>query len=341
MKVYKDFGRVGVVMCAYNGERHIRQQVQSILNQTIALDEILILDDGGPQRTFSAISDIVSARSEIIRYVYDGRGLGHTQAFGTALVLSTCDWIFISDQDDFWFPGKVQSMLELVLENPGYSVYMNDAEVADGDLNSTGRSKLQQILAAGGDERDFVMGCCMLVNSRFLRRILPIHDDYTGHDNWIAAHADVVNARKIFPVVMQYYRRHGFNVTSHYGSSLRQMSKLRLLGLRVRKLYSGLGRSSAEFEYRQAIALGNGLSLQAECKVDVSESELWSAAVAKHAEYVKHLKVRKGIRKKVAPIRYITAFFLFLTGWYGFSMLGIRAAVLDAIAVDRVTGGDA
>ena len=49
---------ISVALCTYNGERYIREQLESILNQTMPVDEIVVCDDGSTDNTLHIIESI-------------------------------------------------------------------------------------------------------------------------------------------------------------------------------------------------------------------------------------------------------------------------------------------
>src|ERR1700748_3070750 len=92
---------VSVAMCTYNGEKYIRQQLDSILNQTWRNLEIVIVDDGSSDDTFAIISEYAEKDSRI-KCFKNEVNLGFNKNFEHAVELTTGDYIAISDQDDIW-----------------------------------------------------------------------------------------------------------------------------------------------------------------------------------------------------------------------------------------------
>lgn len=98
---------ISVALCTYNGERYIREQLESILNQTTPVDEIVVCDDGSTDSTVSIlqlISELAQGRIHI--YLNDCR-LGYSENFKKAISLCKGELIFLADQDDIWHPDKV------------------------------------------------------------------------------------------------------------------------------------------------------------------------------------------------------------------------------------------
>jgi glycosyltransferase involved in cell wall biosynthesis len=120
---------VSVCVATYNGSKYIKEQLDSILIQLTENDEIIVSDDCSTDNTLEIIREYQDERIKIII----NNGLkGHTYNFENAIKNASGDYIFFSDQDDVWLPGKVEKLLSL-LEN--YSAVFSDAIVVDENLN--------------------------------------------------------------------------------------------------------------------------------------------------------------------------------------------------------------
>lgn len=105
--------RVSVVLCTYNGEKHLARQLDSILQQTCPPHEILVQDDGSADRTCEIVEQYCE-KYPLIRLVRNPENLGFNRNFLDAISKATGDWIALSDQDDIWAPDKIASLLETV-----------------------------------------------------------------------------------------------------------------------------------------------------------------------------------------------------------------------------------
>lgn len=105
--------KVNILMSTYNGERFIREQLESIIQQTYTDWTLLIRDDGSTDRTTAIIEEYV-ARDARIRWINQGdvHNLGVIQSFFTLVKTEPADLYFFSDQDDVWLPDKLQICLE-------------------------------------------------------------------------------------------------------------------------------------------------------------------------------------------------------------------------------------
>ena len=97
-------------MCTYNGQKYIVQQLESIKEQTVPVDEIIICDDCSTDQTVLIIKEYINNFSIPIRLYVNHRNLGYTHNFEKAISLCCGDIIFLSDQDDIWLPHKVETI---------------------------------------------------------------------------------------------------------------------------------------------------------------------------------------------------------------------------------------
>lgn len=104
--------RVSVVMCTYNGERYLREQMDSVLAQDYPVFEIIVQDDCSTDGTWDILSSYRQKRPDLFKIFRNKRNLGFNKNFRTALQRATGDLIAISDQDDIWFPQKIRRQVE-------------------------------------------------------------------------------------------------------------------------------------------------------------------------------------------------------------------------------------
>ena len=106
--------KVFVILSAYNGERYLREQVESILAQTGVEVTLLIRDDGSQDGTPGIMKDIQAVNANV-RCVY-GENIGFRCSFYNMLLESddTYDYYAFSDQDDVWDADKLSHAVELL-----------------------------------------------------------------------------------------------------------------------------------------------------------------------------------------------------------------------------------
>ena len=214
-----------IAMATYNGEKFILEQLESFANQTVLPNEVVITDDCSTDNTLSLINSFKKTAPFTVRVYSNETNLGYTQNFNKALQLCTNELIFLSDQDDVWFPNKIEYILNLTDQHQDKDLFMIDTELTDGNLHPSGLTKQGQIKNAGQGEKAFVMGSCSAVRKRFLDAILPIPESFIGHDDWIVILADFLHLRIIDKTVLQYYRRHDNNVSNVIYNSLTKINR--------------------------------------------------------------------------------------------------------------------
>ena len=115
--------KISICMCTYNGEKFIREQLNSILAQTICPNEIIIFDDCSTDDTVKVIRDFINTTSSIDWKLFINKSNeGWKMNFHSAINEATGDYIFLSDQDDIWELTKVANMIETMNDNPNIDV---------------------------------------------------------------------------------------------------------------------------------------------------------------------------------------------------------------------------
>lgn len=203
--------KISIAMATYNGDKYLPEQLQSFLDQNRQPDELVVSDDGSTDRTLEIVEEFARIAPFEVRYSRNIQNLGYASNFNAVLMKTSGDLVFLSDQDDVWFPEKIRQIEALAEKHPDRLVIMNDAALTDAGLNEVGLTKLGQIHSAGLPDQSFVMGCCCAVRRKLLDLCLPIPADYKTHDDWIVSFAEGLEAKLISSRVLQYYRRHDNN----------------------------------------------------------------------------------------------------------------------------------
>lgn len=105
--------KVSVVMCAYNGEKYIREQIDSILTQTYPIYELIIQDDGSTDSTIEIIKEYQNVDKRVKLFCND-ISLGFNNNFSMAFSKASGDYIASSDQDDIWRSDKIEVLLNSI-----------------------------------------------------------------------------------------------------------------------------------------------------------------------------------------------------------------------------------
>lgn len=108
---------ISVAMATYNGEVYLRKQLDSILHQSLPVDEIIICDDQSSDGTVDIIQEYIKQYPHIHLYKNE-QNLGYKRNFKKALSLCSKEYIFLCDQDDIWDSDKVKEMVAIMNNNP-------------------------------------------------------------------------------------------------------------------------------------------------------------------------------------------------------------------------------
>ena len=161
--------KISIAMATYNGVKNIEAQLQSFITQTHLPDELVVADDASTDSTVAQLEAFAKYAPFPVIIVRNRKNLGYAGNFNVALDKTMGDIVFLSDQDDVWYP-TVNSvhMLAHAKQKPDYLIYMNDAELTDGNLNSVNLTKYGQIKSSGLPDESFVMGCCCAIRRELL-----------------------------------------------------------------------------------------------------------------------------------------------------------------------------
>lgn len=223
-------GKICIVLATYNGEKYLQEMLNSLASQTRPADKIIAVDDGSSDST----QEILRRNQDKLplQLILCAQNHGHRAAFSKGLeeahkILNENDFIALADQDDIWLPEK----LEILERNIGNScLVFGDAEIIDQngnfskpswrafakiDSNCTMKHQIAGI--------NNVTGCLSLFRASLLPQIIPIPENVTVHDRWVAMLALKNGGVKAIPQVVIQYRIHGNNAVG--GAKPASMSK--------------------------------------------------------------------------------------------------------------------
>ena len=198
---------ISVCVATYNGEKFIREQIDSILCQLSSDDEIIVSDDGSTDGTIVIINCIGDKR---IRIIEGPRKHSPTFNFENALKEAKGDYIFLADQDDVWKTNKVEMCMKWLQK---YDCVVSDAQVTDSNLNPLYPSLYAIMQVRQGHIYNTVWkngytGCCMAFRRNILEASLPFPKDIPMHDIWIGNVAAYKYNVKFIPDKLILFRRH-------------------------------------------------------------------------------------------------------------------------------------
>jgi len=224
---------VYILLGAFEGSRHIQRQLDSICAQTHTNWTLLVRDDGSRDHTIEIVNR-VSNRDDRVEIVSDDAHVGCATNF-SRLGIEACRrgaaYAMFSDQDDVWFPTKVEKTLERMLEaeertGPAHPILVHtDLELIDphGMRVHPSFMKFQRIGHMSKRPlktlfvQNFVTGCTAMANRPLLELALPIPHQALMHDWWFALCAASTGTVTFLPEATVSYRRHGRNTVTVRG----------------------------------------------------------------------------------------------------------------------------
>ncbi len=221
---------IQILLSTYNGEKFLRELLDSLFAQKFQAWQLLIRDDGSSDTTRKILAEYLAKYPEKIFFCEkDTENLKSTRSFYKLLQYSDADYIMFCDQDDIWFPDKIEKTYACMRqaeqdlqENIPVAVF-TDLAVTDAALNIIAPSfhKQQKMFTDAVNElhtslaHSVAPGCTMMLNRSAVTCCCNESTEIPGelvHDHWcismVSAYGKVFYINE--PTI--YYRQHGRNV---------------------------------------------------------------------------------------------------------------------------------
>ena len=220
--------QVAIVLCTYNGEQHIREQLDSLVNQTWPI-VVLVFDDASSDSTLTYL-DAYKGKLDL-RVTSNTNNLGYVANFESGIEQALSegfDYIALCDQDDKWHPERIAKGMRLML-NKEKQQSAQSAVLAHSDLRMIDQNgdcihpsffqyrhyeinqarNLATVLGQNG-----VMGNTVLINRALAELSLPFPKQLHVHDYWLAVLAELHGIRLLVNDQMVDYRIHQANASN-------------------------------------------------------------------------------------------------------------------------------
>jgi len=236
--------KVNILMCTYNGEKYLREQIDSIIDQTYENISLFIRDDGSNDNTLGIIHEYTDRFPEKVQFLDSEKHLGYPGCFWD--ILAKCppaDYYAFSDQDDIWDVRKIEYAVDKLTDfesnltnKKGIDIegekkqqkigkdgnipllYIHDSTICDKDGNAIGEHRLSSFGEINYNNIIFyniAEGFSMVINNP-MRDVLLGGDSFSRtipHDQWTIWTAffrgNIVYDSKL----LAKYRRHEDTVT--------------------------------------------------------------------------------------------------------------------------------
>lgn len=239
--------KVDILLPTYNGEKYIREQIESILNQSYKNIRLIISDDCSKDITVEILKEYEQKDDRIKIYVQP-QNLGFVKNIEFLLEKVENQYYMLADQDDVWLPEKIEKSLEK-LKQENADLVFGDLEVVDQNLNimypSFGDFMLlnRKINKYINSNRlnylyNCVTGCTLLAKKETIEKILPLptKSKYVIHDYWMGLMISLNGKVAYVPEKYIKYRQHGNNQvgTNKISHGFKKLDQVRELFLDVK-----------------------------------------------------------------------------------------------------------
>ena len=210
--------KINVLLSTYNGEKYLREQLESLLSQNVDGLNIVVRDDGSTDATHAILDEYQNAGKLTW---YTGENKGCAKSFWELVVTSpNADYYAFCDQDDHWHPDKLQIAVE-TLQNAGDAtvarLYFSDVHVVDAQLGhiSDGMVEKLPVDYAHSLIKNIAPGCTYVFNHAARALLVQYDPEKYGIDihDWMAYKIIACFGEVVFDETPHLdYRQHGNNV---------------------------------------------------------------------------------------------------------------------------------
>ena len=238
--------RVSVCMATYNGQEYVAEQIQSILSQLSPEDELIVVDDASKDSTLDVVRRLEDPRIVLLP---SAENKGYVASFEKAVSVSRGEYIMLSDQDDIWLPGRVETLVR-ALQTKDFAA--SNFTVFGGPANRYHKTQLKEsdsgrwvanLVTTWIGIRPYY-GCTMAFRAAAKKQILPFPEFLTEtHDQWIAIVANLNRSMVHVAAPTVARRLHDENTTPKSRRPVAVILRARVMLLRA--IFVALGRKLA------------------------------------------------------------------------------------------------
>jgi len=239
--------QIDVLLATYNGEKYIKEQIESILNQTYKNIRLIISDDCSKDITPEILEEY-KQRDNRIEIYKQKENIGVVKNIEFLLKQVKSPYFMLADQDDYWLPEKIEKSFE-TLKKQNADLVFGDLEVVDENLNIIYNSFNDYMLLTRKINKyinnykinylyNCVTGCTILAKAETIKEILPLptNSKYLIHDHWIGLMVALNGKLAYMPGKYIKYRQHGNNQvgTEKISHGFKKLEQVRELFINVK-----------------------------------------------------------------------------------------------------------
>ncbi|MBK1894418.1 glycosyltransferase [Chryseobacterium paridis] len=213
--------KVSVALCTYNGEKYLSKQLDTILDQTLLPDEIIICDDRSSDQTMEILNEYQKNHPQIFKIFSNENNLGFIKNFEKAIYLCSNEIIIISDQDDIWDKNKIKETIDFFNNNPQFDGVFHDLKLMDNEIVQPSYLNWKYIshdsvikdihennlFVSLVNKGSFILGCALAIRKNALEKY-SIKNFPIAHDYFIVQKLSIKNTLGFIPKALSTYRLH-------------------------------------------------------------------------------------------------------------------------------------
>ena len=293
---------ISVVMATYNGEKYIRKQIESILNQELPVDEIIISDDDSTDNTFEILKDYEKKYSHMIRVLKNCPRKGYIRNFWDAAFEARGEIIIFSDQDDIWEPFKTKFLVKLFDENRDALAINTAYRLVDENDVPIENYKNIKFKNDGAKKwisfHDFIKsprypGMSMAIRKELLQNFTDVDTEYLHSHDWFLNQAAAYKNGMLFvDRITACYRQHSKNtdgVSSVISGDAAFKRRLRVINDQIEGFKCLMVLHADDESEKEYFAL---LLDVAEKRLDYVQRRKLLAIIAQYIKNAKHISLR-------------------------------------------------
>lgn len=210
--------KISVVMTTYNGSLYVKEQLESIYNQTLLPDELVVCDDNSNDETISVVKNIVANGKIPNKIIVNKENVGWKKNFINGINICNGDLIFLADQDDIWEKTKIEEMSK-IMENDDIEVLGSNTKpfYETEGLPKVERFKSSEKIKKIKVKRNWLtsprQGCTMCFKRKIIKCINEIWFENCAHDLAIWAISIPRGKAYLYYKELTNFRRHEGNNT--------------------------------------------------------------------------------------------------------------------------------
>ena len=323
---------IDILLPTYNGEKYLKEQLDSILNQTYKNIRLIISDDCSKDSTPKILEEY-RGKDERIELYLQKENIGVVKGIEFLLKKVKSNYYMLADQDDVWLPMKVEKSIE-TLKKENADLVFGDLEVVDQDLKTMYPSfgdfmllnrKINKYINSYKVNYLYncVTGCTVLSKKEFIEKILPIPTEskYLIHDHWIGLIVALNGKLAYMPEKYIKYRQHGNNQvgTDKISHGFKNIEQVRELFINVKLGVFGTYVNNKE-KFSKELQEQNEKALN--YYNDIKDKKNFN---------FKGWKIFHELYKTETPIYYIENFIIMNMPFFGKILFKIRYGVLKIL----------